>query len=40
MAEQDFLDETAAAVHDEVRNLLNQAYRRGKQALTENRSAG
>jgi cell division protease FtsH len=38
MAERDFSEETAAAIDDEVRNLVDQAYRRAKQVLTENRS--
>jgi cell division protease FtsH len=37
MAERDFSDETAAAIDDEVRNLVDQAYRRCKQVLVENR---
>lgn len=37
-AERDFSEETAAAIDDEVRNLVDQAYRRAKQVLTENRS--
>ncbi len=37
MAERDFSNETAAAIDDEVRNLVDQAYRRAKQTLTENR---
>jgi cell division protease FtsH len=38
MAERDFSDETAAAIDDEVRNLVDQAYRRCKQTLVENRA--
>lgn len=38
MAERDFSEETAAAIDDEVRNLVDQAYRRAKAVLTENRS--
>jgi cell division protease FtsH len=38
MAERDFSEETAAAVDDEVRNLVEQAYRRAKAVLTENRA--
>ncbi|GAB4134086.1 MAG: ATP-dependent zinc metalloprotease FtsH3 [Cyanobacteria bacterium J069] len=37
MAERDFSEETAAAVDDEVRNLVDQAYRRAKSVLVENR---
>jgi cell division protease FtsH len=37
MSERDFSEETAAAIDDEVRNLVDQAYRRTKQVLTENR---
>jgi cell division protease FtsH len=36
-AERDFSEETAAAIDDEVRNLVDQAYRRAKMVLTENR---
>lgn len=36
-AERDFSEETAAAIDDEVRNLVEQAYRRAKAVLTENR---
>ncbi len=36
-AERDFSEETAAAIDDEVRNLVDQAYRRAKSVLTENR---
>jgi cell division protease FtsH len=38
MAERDFSEETAAAIDDEVRNLVEQAYRRAKMVLTENRA--
>ncbi|WP_448602258.1 ATP-dependent zinc metalloprotease FtsH3 [Thermoleptolyngbya sp.] len=38
MAERDFSEETAAAIDDEVRNLVDQAYRRAKSVLVENRS--
>lgn len=37
-SERDFSEETAATIDDEVRNLVEQAYRRAKQVLTENRS--
>lgn len=36
-SERDFSEETAAAIDDEVRNLVEQAYRRAKHVLTENR---
>ncbi|MDX2213000.1 MAG: ATP-dependent zinc metalloprotease FtsH3 [Oculatellaceae cyanobacterium bins.114] len=36
-AERDFSEETAAAIDDEVRNLVDQAYRRAKSVLLENR---
>jgi cell division protease FtsH len=36
-SERDFSEETAAAVDDEVRNLVDQAYRRAKAVLVENR---
>jgi cell division protease FtsH len=36
-AERDFSEETAATIDDEVRNLVEQAYRRAKAVLTENR---
>ncbi|MGJ3246126.1 MAG: ATP-dependent zinc metalloprotease FtsH3 [Elainellaceae cyanobacterium] len=36
-SERDFSEETAATVDDEVRNLVEQAYRRAKAVLTENR---
>lgn len=38
MSERDFSDETAAAIDDEVRNLVEQAYRRAKTVLVENRA--
>jgi cell division protease FtsH len=38
MAERDFSEETAAAIDDEVRNLVDQAYRRAKQVLTDNKA--
>ena len=38
MAERDFSEETAAAIDDEVRNLVDQAYRRAKSVLVENRA--
>lgn len=37
VAERDFSEETAAAIDDEVRNLVEQAYRRAKSVLMENR---
>ncbi len=36
-SERDFSEETAATIDDEVRNLVEQAYRRAKAVLTENR---
>lgn len=36
-AERDFSEETAAAIDDEVRNLVEQAYRRAKAVLVNNR---
>jgi cell division protease FtsH len=38
MADRDFSEKTASTVDDEVRNLVDQAYRRCKQVLTENRN--
>jgi cell division protease FtsH len=38
MAERDFSEETAAAIDDEVRNLVDQAYRRCKDVLVNNRA--
>ncbi|MDX2241268.1 MAG: ATP-dependent zinc metalloprotease FtsH3 [Leptolyngbyaceae cyanobacterium bins.302] len=37
-SERDFSEETAAAIDDEVRNLVDQAYRRAKAVLTQNRA--
>jgi len=37
-AERDFSEETAAAIDDEVRNLVEQAYRRAKLVLTQNQA--
>lgn len=37
MAERDFSEETAATIDDEVRNLVEQAYRRCKEVLLNNR---
>ncbi|MCT7965712.1 ATP-dependent zinc metalloprotease FtsH3 [Laspinema sp. D1] len=37
MAERDFSEETAAAIDDEVRNLVEQAYGRAKEVLVSNR---
>ncbi|MBD2090810.1 ATP-dependent metallopeptidase FtsH/Yme1/Tma family protein [Microcoleus sp. FACHB-1515] len=37
-SERDFSEETAATIDDEVRNLVEQAYRRAKAVLTENKS--
>lgn len=37
MSERDFSDETAAAIDDEVRNLVDQAYRRAKDVLVKNK---
>ena len=37
MAERDFSEETAATIDDEVRNLVEQAYRRAKDVLVQNR---
>ncbi|MBL1177298.1 ATP-dependent zinc metalloprotease FtsH3 [Pantanalinema sp. GBBB05] len=36
-AERDFSEETAATIDDEVRNLVDQAYRRAKAVLVHNR---
>ena len=36
-SDRDFSDETAAAIDEEVRNLVDQAYRRAKEVLTNNR---
>jgi len=38
MAERDFSEETAATIDDEVRNLVEQAYRRAKEVLVNNRA--
>ena len=37
MSERDFSEETAATIDDEVRNLVEQAYRRAKEVLVKNR---
>jgi cell division protease FtsH len=37
-SDRDFSDETAAAIDEEVRNLVEQAYRRAKEVLVNNRS--
>jgi len=37
MAERDFSEETAAAIDDEVRSLVDEAYRRAKEVLVGNR---
>uniref|UniRef100_B8HSB3 ATP-dependent zinc metalloprotease FtsH n=1 Tax=Cyanothece sp. (strain PCC 7425 / ATCC 29141) TaxID=395961 RepID=B8HSB3_CYAP4 len=37
VAERDFSEETAATIDDEVRNLVDQAYRRAKEVLVTNR---
>ena len=37
MSERDFSEETASTIDDEVRNLVDQAYRRAKEVLTSNR---
>jgi cell division protease FtsH len=37
MAERDFSEETAATIDDEVRLLVEQAYRRAKDVLVGNR---
>ena len=36
-SDRDFSDETAAAIDEEVRNLVDQAYRRAKEVLTNNK---
>ncbi len=36
-SDRDFSEETAAAIDDEVRNLVEQAYRRAKEVLVGNR---
>ncbi len=38
MAERDFSEETASAIDDEVRNLVDLAYRRCKEVLLNNRA--
>ena len=38
MAERDFSEETASAIDDEVRGLVEQAYQRAKEVLVNNRS--
>ncbi len=38
MAERDFSEETAAVVDDEVRSLVDEAYKRAKDVLTNNRA--
>ncbi|NJK40373.1 MAG: ATP-dependent metallopeptidase FtsH/Yme1/Tma family protein [Acaryochloridaceae cyanobacterium SU_2_1] len=38
MSERDFSEETASTIDDEVRNLVDQAYRRAKDVLVTNRS--
>ncbi|GAB1538602.1 hypothetical protein NUACC21_12640 [Scytonema sp. NUACC21] len=37
MSERDFSEETAAAIDEEVRQLVETAYRRAKQVLENNR---
>jgi cell division protease FtsH len=37
MSDRDFSEETAATIDEEVRHLVDHAYRRCKQVLTENR---
>jgi cell division protease FtsH len=37
-SDRDFSDETAAAIDEEVRNLVEQAYRRAKEVLVSNRA--
>ncbi len=37
-SDRDFSNETASAIDEEVRNLVDQAYRRAKEVLVENRS--
>lgn len=36
-SDRDFSDETAAAIDEEVKNLVDQAYRRAKEVLSNNR---
>ncbi|MGF1495195.1 MAG: ATP-dependent zinc metalloprotease FtsH3 [Microcoleaceae cyanobacterium] len=38
MSERDFSEETAAAIDEEVRQLVDEAYDRAKQVLVENRN--
>lgn len=38
MSERDFSEETASTIDDEVRNLVDQAYRRAKDVLVSNRT--
>lgn len=38
MSERDFSEETASTIDDEVRNLVDQAYRRAKDVLVGNRA--
>ncbi|WP_299488998.1 ATP-dependent zinc metalloprotease FtsH3 [Acaryochloris sp. IP29b_bin.137] len=38
MSERDFSEETASTIDDEVRNLVDQAYRRAKDVLISNRA--
>ncbi len=38
MSERDFSEETASTIDDEVRNLVDQAYRRAKDVLVSNRA--
>lgn len=38
MSERDFSEQTAAAIDEEVRHLVDEAYRRAKQVLVENRN--
>ncbi|MFM6190069.1 MAG: ATP-dependent zinc metalloprotease FtsH3 [Planktothrix sp.] len=37
MSERDFSEETASAIDEEVRQLVDEAYKRAKQVLVENR---
>jgi cell division protease FtsH len=36
-SDRDFSDETAAAIDEEVRNLVDRAYTRAKEVLVNNR---
>ncbi|MGL5080821.1 MAG: ATP-dependent zinc metalloprotease FtsH3 [Microcoleaceae cyanobacterium] len=38
MSERDFSEQTAAAIDEEVRHLVDEAYRRAKRVLIENRT--